>query len=164
MSGSKCRRESPRPGRRRRPADRQLGASPPERQPVRDPVRGAGGVAGGARWGVNPMALRPFPGKSDGMPGSPQTSPVLSGTRDVDLDAVGACMGYRVDDPNGRVGTVTGLIAGVWTDRPDAIEVRVGLFRTAGLVVPTDAVAVVHPARRRVILREAVDLDDAGLS
>jgi hypothetical protein len=133
------------------------------------------------------MALRPFSGKSDGMPVSPQTSPVVrgrtrmharivhppsdrhtdpraSGMRDADLDAVGACLGYRVDDPNGRVGTVTGLIAGAWTDRPDAIEVRVGLFRTASLVVPTDAVAVVHPARRRVILREPVDLDDAGVS
>jgi len=109
------------------------------------------------------MVLRPFSGKSDGMPGSPQTSPVLSPTRAVDLDAVGACLGYRVDDPDGRVGTVTGLIAGAWTDRPDAIEVRVGLFRTASLVVPTEAVAVVHPARRRVILREPVDLDDARI-
>jgi hypothetical protein len=97
------------------------------------------------------------------MPVSPHTSPLVRGTRDVDLDALGACLGYRVDDPNGRVGTVTGLIAGAWTDRPDAIEVRVGLFRTASLVVPTDAVAVVHPTRRRVILSEPVDLDDAGL-
>jgi hypothetical protein len=79
----------------------------------------------------------------------------------VDLDALGECLGYRVDDPNGRVGTVDGIVAGAWTDRPDAIEVRVGLFRQAILMVPTDAVAGVHQARRRVILRESVDLADA---
>ena len=33
-----------------------------------------------------------------------------SGTFDaVDLDALGDCLGYRVDDPNGRVGTVAGI-------------------------------------------------------
>jgi hypothetical protein len=79
----------------------------------------------------------------------------------VDLDALGDCVGYRVDDPNGRVGTVGGIVAGAWTDRPDAIEVRIGLFRPAILMVPADAVAGVHRARRRVILRESVDLADA---
>jgi hypothetical protein len=86
----------------------------------------------------------------------------LRGTFDaVDLDALGDCVGYRVDDPNGRVGTVEGIVAGVWTDRPDAIEVRVGLFRPGILMVPAGAVAGVHRARRRVILRESVDLADA---
>jgi len=80
---------------------------------------------------------------------------------DVDLDAPGESLGYRVDDPNGRAGTVVRLIAGVWTHRPDAIEVRVGLFRPAKLAVSTDAAAVIHPARRRLILRETADLDDA---
>jgi hypothetical protein len=79
----------------------------------------------------------------------------------VDLDALGECLGYRVDDPNGRVGTVDGVVAGAWTDRPDAIEVRVGLFQMAILTVPADAVADVLRARRRVILRETVDLADA---
>jgi hypothetical protein len=84
------------------------------------------------------------------------------GTRDaVDLDALGECLGYRVDDPNGRVGTVDGVIAGPWTDRPDAIEVRVGLFRQAILTVPAEAVAGVLRAGRRVLLRETVDLRDA---
>lgn len=81
----------------------------------------------------------------------------------VDLDALGDCVGYRVDDPNGRVGTVDGIVAGAWTDRPDAIEVRVGLFRPAILMVPADAVAGVHRARRRLILRESVDLADASI-
>jgi hypothetical protein len=81
----------------------------------------------------------------------------------VDLDALGDCVGYRVDDPNGRVGTVDGIVAGAWTDRPDAIEVRVGLFRPAILTVPADAVAGVHRARGRLILRESVDLADASI-
>lgn len=79
----------------------------------------------------------------------------------VDLDALGSCVGYRVDDPNGRVGTVDGIVCGTWTDRPDAIEVRVGLFRQAILMVPADVVAGVHRARRRVTLRESVDIADA---
>ena len=45
----------------------------------------------------------------------------------VDLDALGDCLGYRVDDPNGRVGTVDGIVSGTWIDRPDTIEIRVGL-------------------------------------
>ena len=79
----------------------------------------------------------------------------------VDLDALGDCLGYRVDDPNGRVGTVAGIVSGTWTNRPDAIEIRVGLFRPAILTVPADAVASVHCARRRLILRDSVDLADA---
>lgn len=79
----------------------------------------------------------------------------------VNLNTLGDCLGYRVDDPNGRVGTVDGIVAGAWTDRPDAIEVRVGLFRQVILMVPADAVAGVHRARRRVILRRSVDLADA---
>ncbi len=95
----------------------------------------------------------PRPLSSDREPG---------GTFDaVDVDALGDCLGYRVDDPNGRVGTVDGIVAGAWTDRPDAIEVRVGLFRPAILMVPADAVAGVQQARRRVILRESVDVADA---
>jgi hypothetical protein len=80
---------------------------------------------------------------------------------DVDLTALGASRGYRVDDLNGRVGTVDGLVAGAWSDRPDAIEVRVGLFRSALLVVAVDDVAEVDPVRRRVVLRTTVDLASA---
>lgn len=79
----------------------------------------------------------------------------------VDLIGLGASCGYRVDDLNGRVGTVDGLVAGAWSDRPDAIEVRVGLFRSALLVVAVDDVAEVDPVRRRVVLRTTVDLASA---
>jgi hypothetical protein len=74
--------------------------------------------------------------------------------RAVDLTELADSHGYRVDDLNGRVGTVDGVVAGAWSDRPDAIEVRVGLFRPA-------VVAEVDPARRRVLLGTSVDLADA---
>lgn len=83
--------------------------------------------------------------------------------RDVDLIALAGSHGYRVDDPDGRVGTVDGVVAGAWSDRPDAIEVRVGLFRPAVLVVGVADVAEVDPARRRVLLGTSVDLADAYL-
>jgi hypothetical protein len=79
----------------------------------------------------------------------------------IDIDALGECLGYRVDDPNGRVGTVDRIIAGTGTDRPEAIEVRIGLFRPAILTVSADTVTGVHRARRRIILRESIDLADA---
>ena len=81
--------------------------------------------------------------------------------RDVDLAALGASCGYQVDDPNGRVGTVDAVVAGAWSDRPDAIEVRVGLFRQSLLVIGVGDVAGIDHARRRVMLRASVDLADA---
>src|SRR6476469_771898 len=78
----------------------------------------------------------------------------------VDLDSLGDCLGYRVDDPNGRVGTVAGIVSGTWTDRPDAIEIRVGLFRPAILMVPAVAVARGHCARVRLIRRDSLRLAD----
>jgi hypothetical protein len=83
--------------------------------------------------------------------------------RGVDLIALAGSHGYRVDDQDGRVGTVDGVVAGAWSDRPDAIEVRVGLFRAAVLVVAVADVAEVDPARRRVLLGTSVDLADAYL-
>ena len=81
--------------------------------------------------------------------------------RDVNLIALAESHGYRVDDPDGRVGTVDGVVAGAWSDRPDAIEVRVGLFRPAVLVVGVSEIAAVDPDRRRVLLGRSVDLADA---
>jgi hypothetical protein len=81
--------------------------------------------------------------------------------RAVDLTELADSHGYRVDDPNGRVGTVDGVVAGAWSDRPDAIEVRVGLFRPAVVVVGVADVAGIDPARRRVLLGTSVDLADA---
>ena len=83
--------------------------------------------------------------------------------RDVDLTALADSHGSRVDDPDGRVGTVDGVVAGAWSDRPDAIEVRVGLFRPAVLVVGVSEIAAVDPDRRRVLLGTTVDLAGAYL-
>jgi hypothetical protein len=79
----------------------------------------------------------------------------------IDLAALGDSHGYRVDDADGRVGTVDGVVAGAWSDRPDAIEVRVGLFQPAILVVGVEDVVEVDPVRRRVIVRGSIDLADA---
>jgi hypothetical protein len=79
----------------------------------------------------------------------------------VDLAALGDSQGYRVDGADGRVGVVDGVVAGAWSDRPDAIEVRVGLFQAAILVVGVEDVLEVDPARRRVIVRGSIDLADA---
>ena len=83
--------------------------------------------------------------------------------RGVDMIALAENRGYRVDDPDGRVGTVDGVVVGAWRDRPDGIEVRVGLFRPAVLVVGVSRIAAVDTARRRVLLGTAVDLADAYL-
>jgi hypothetical protein len=84
-----------------------------------------------------------------------------AGQQDIDLIALGGSQGYRVDDPNGRVGTVDGVVAGSWSDGPDAIVVRVGLFRPGILLVGVADVAQVDAARRRVLLLASVDLTDA---
>jgi hypothetical protein len=91
----------------------------------------------------------------------PALSQDAENTAAVDFDELERSHGYRVDDPNGRVGVVDGIVAGTWLDRPDGVEVRVGLFRSAILLVPVGIVAGVDPHRRRVVLREPVDLGDA---
>lgn len=81
--------------------------------------------------------------------------------QDVDMIALGDSVDYRVDDPDGRIGTVDGIACGARGDRPDAIEVRVGLFRPAILVIGVDDIAEVDPVRRRVLLDVSVELGDA---
>jgi hypothetical protein len=91
------------------------------------------------------------------------STPIRAAAPDVDPIALAASEGYRVDDPNGRVGTVDAVVAGTWSDRPEGIEVRVGLFRPAVLLVGAADVAAVDTARRRVLLGTRVDLADAYL-
>lgn len=61
-------------------------------------------------------------------------------------------VGFRVDGPNGRLGTVVGALIGAWTDRPDGLEVESGLFRRRIDVIPIEAITEVHPARRRIVV------------
>ena len=97
-----------------------------------------------------PPLRRSDPGSQDDQPHAP-----------IPFDDLAHCHGSRVDDRNGRVGTVVGVLFGAWIDRPDAIEVRVGLFRRGLLVIPVDAVAEVLRTEKRVILHTDVDLADA---
>jgi hypothetical protein len=80
--------------------------------------------------------------------------------REVDLAALAGSNGYRVDGPDGRVGTVDSIVTGAWSGLPDAIEVRVGLFQPALLLVGAADIAEIDPVRRRVVLA-SVDLADA---
>ena len=62
------------------------------------------------------------------------------------------CLGFQIDGPTGRVGTVVGIVWGSQADRPEAIEIRVGLFQRSVIVVPAEAVATVELSRKRVTL------------
>lgn len=70
--------------------------------------------------------------------------------RDRDLTM---CLGFQVDGPNGRIGTVTGIAYGSQTHRPDAIEIRVGLFERSVIVVPPGEVVAADPSTKRLMLR-----------
>jgi hypothetical protein len=69
------------------------------------------------------------------------------------------CLGYQVADSDGRVGTVSGIVTAPRTDRPVALEVRIGLFRPTTLTIPVAAVATVNHGRMRVLLERRVDLE-----
>jgi hypothetical protein len=101
------------------------------------------------------------PADSDAWGAVAMNTQIQPAERDLDLTALGAASGYRVDDPNGRVGTVEAVVAGAWSEWPDALEVRVGMFRPAILVVGVEDVAGVDTDRRRVLLRACVDLANA---
>jgi hypothetical protein len=70
--------------------------------------------------------------------------------RDRDLTM---CLGFQVDGPNGRVGTVTGIAYGSQRHGPDAIEIRVGLFKPTVIVVPPEQVIAADPSTKRLTLR-----------
>jgi hypothetical protein len=62
------------------------------------------------------------------------------------------CLGFQVDGPTGRIGTMVGIVWGSQADRPEAIEIRVGLFHRSVIVVAAEAVATVDLSRKRVTL------------
>ena len=70
--------------------------------------------------------------------------------RDRDLTT---CLGFQVDGPNGRIGTVIGIAYGSQTHRPDAIEIRVGLFHRIVIAVPPEEVIAADPSTKRLTLR-----------
>ena len=85
------------------------------------------------------------PVRSDGPMGQAEMPP-----RDRDLTM---CLGFQVDGPNGRIGTVIGIAYGSQTHRPDAIEIRVGLFHRIVIVVPPEEVIAADSSTKRLTLR-----------
>jgi hypothetical protein len=71
-------------------------------------------------------------------------------------------LGFQVDGPDGRLGTVVATLFGSLVESPDALEVRVGLFHRRVVAVPIDAVSRVDLVRKRLILRCGVDLTDGS--
>lgn len=65
------------------------------------------------------------------------------------------CLGFKVFDPGGRIGTVTGLEYGSREDRPDSLLVRRGLLRRRRFRVPVEQVVEVDLDRRRVLVHGA---------
>ncbi|MGB2952028.1 MAG: PRC-barrel domain-containing protein [Gaiellaceae bacterium] len=72
------------------------------------------------------------------------------------------CEGYRVEGSDGRVGTVADVLFRARHDRPDALVVRVGLFRTRFVVVPVEDVLEILPGEQRLILRRMPTLPETG--
>jgi hypothetical protein len=80
------------------------------------------------------------------------------------VDGRGAAhsLGFRVDGPDGRLGTVVATLFGSFLESPDALEVRVGLFHPRTVVVPIDAVSNVDLDRKRLLLHSGLDLSDGS--
>lgn len=94
-------------------------------------------------------------GQAIGSRGFTLVRPAGSGTRAGLQSAnrdLAVCLGFQADDPNGRVGTVVGIVFGSQADRPERIAIRVGLFHRTVIAVPVEAVATVDVSRKRVTL------------
>jgi hypothetical protein len=63
------------------------------------------------------------------------------------------CERWQVFAPDGRVGSVRGLLYGSRLDMPEAFLLERGLFRKQTLVVSADDVERALPGQRRLVLR-----------
>jgi hypothetical protein len=65
------------------------------------------------------------------------------------------CEGFRVESPDGEIGTVRGLR---FRDsiEPELLEVRTGLFGRRVLLIPVDQVDEILPKEKRIVLRGRV--------
>jgi hypothetical protein len=63
------------------------------------------------------------------------------------------CEGFRVESPQGRLGTVEELRFRSDAERPDSLAVRAGWLRRRLIVVPVEQVDEILPRQRRIILR-----------
>lgn len=68
------------------------------------------------------------------------------------------CEGFLVETPSKRIGRVTGIRYGRSEAEPDALAVRVGLFRRRLLLVSAEDVADVLPEQRRIVINDSARL------
>jgi hypothetical protein len=61
--------------------------------------------------------------------------------------------GFRVDGPDGRIGTAVRIVRAPGSGISDELEVAVGLFIVRIVHIPVDDVVDVQPARRRLTVR-----------
>lgn len=76
---------------------------------------------------------------------------------------LGRWVGFRVDTPDGRIGTVVAELRHGHCGRPACVVVRRGMFCEEHVLVPLTEIARVVPAERRILLRAAAcpGLDEA---
>jgi len=65
------------------------------------------------------------------------------------------CDGFRIESPAGRVGIVEGRRFGSRVDRPDLLEVRIGLFGRRLLLIRVEEVDGIVSDEQRIVLRDA---------
>ncbi len=68
------------------------------------------------------------------------------------------CEGFVVETPSKRIGRVHGIRYGRSEAEPDALAVRVGLFRRRLLLVSAENVVEVIPEQRRVVVKDSTRL------
>jgi hypothetical protein len=72
----------------------------------------------------------------------------------VDIDS--RCVGYRVDSPDGRIGSIAAVLPPRGGRRDVVVLVKTGLLTCSLTAVPSAAVGSVDASRRRVLLRRSV--------
>jgi PRC-barrel domain protein len=67
------------------------------------------------------------------------------------VERLDRCIGFRVDDENGRVGTVTAVAIDAASGEPAWLEVRTGLFARREVAISVHDVRSVDPLAHRIL-------------
>jgi hypothetical protein len=73
------------------------------------------------------------------------------------------CDGFRVESPDGRVGTVQG-VRFQSSIEPELLEVRTGLFGRRLLLIPVEQVREILPTQRRISLNASPQRADTNIA
>ncbi len=65
-------------------------------------------------------------------------------------ERLGRCIGFRVDDVNGRVGTVIAIGIDAASGEPAWLQVRTGLFARRDVAISVDDVESVDPLAHKI--------------